>query len=171
MQHLEIIAAKIPEVKKVMLTVFLSNDKAASFYKKLGYSKDEFSPPPKILRNGAHVEVEYAILSKSIIRSSAKRRRRNSGRPEGQEGRIIWRLEGWQTLATIFIFHLVTFMEELIEIHDIDIVDSSHRIVTAPSNFTWKDHYVHFGAGKLSLQHQSDFSPRAAYDIGNCIWI
>lgn len=66
MRHLEAIASKVPDVEKVMLTCFLSNQRALRFYEKLGYLKDEFSPPPKVLRNGTKVEVDYVILSKYI---------------------------------------------------------------------------------------------------------
>ncbi|KAE8134302.1 GNAT family acetyltransferase Nat4 [Aspergillus pseudotamarii] len=51
---------------KVMLTVFRSNDKAVSFYYKLGFTEDEFSPPPRVLRNGMVKEPDYMILSKSL---------------------------------------------------------------------------------------------------------
>jgi len=66
MQHLEVIGAKIPDTAKVMLTCFTSNHRGVKFYEKLGYAKDEFSPPPKVLRNGTKVEAEYVILSKVI---------------------------------------------------------------------------------------------------------
>lgn len=65
---LESIGAKIPETTKVMLTVFTRNLRGVRFYEKLGFEKDEFSPPPKILRNGTKVEAEYVILSKTISR-------------------------------------------------------------------------------------------------------
>lgn len=66
MNHLITIAQAIPSTAKVMLTVFTRNEHAVSFYAKLGYEKDEFSPPPCILRNGTKVEAEYVILSKAI---------------------------------------------------------------------------------------------------------
>lgn len=68
MDYLYIIGSRIPEVGKVMLTVFSSNDRGVRFYRKLGYEKDEYSPPPKQLRNGTIVEREYMILSKAITR-------------------------------------------------------------------------------------------------------
>jgi N-alpha-acetyltransferase 40 len=68
MGYLEIIGSKIPDVTKVMLTVFGCNEKGVRFYQKLGYTKDEFSPPPKILRNGAKIENDYLILSRAISR-------------------------------------------------------------------------------------------------------
>jgi ribosomal protein S18 acetylase RimI-like enzyme len=51
-------------LEKVMLTVFRSNTTAVGMYAKLGYSVDEYSPQPKILRNGAVKESSYVILSK-----------------------------------------------------------------------------------------------------------
>ena len=66
MQMLECIGKKIPGTAKTMLTCFTCNQRAAQFYTKLGYSLDEFSPPPKVLRNGTQVEPEYMILSKAL---------------------------------------------------------------------------------------------------------
>ena len=66
MQHLVTIGKAIPLTKKVMLTVFTRNERAVAFYAKLGYTKDEYSPPPRVLRNGTVVESEYVILSKAI---------------------------------------------------------------------------------------------------------
>lgn len=66
MKYVESIAARVPKVTKVMLTVFVCNQRAVQFYQRLGYEKDEFSPPPRILRNGTKVEKEYLILSKQI---------------------------------------------------------------------------------------------------------
>lgn len=68
MQHVEVIGSKIPQTAKSMLTCFIANARGVKFYEKLGYQKDEFSPPPKILRNGTKVEVDYLILSKAIPR-------------------------------------------------------------------------------------------------------
>ncbi len=65
---LETIGAKIPETTKVMLTVFTSNVRGVKFYEKLSFTKDEFSPPPRVLRNGTKVEAEYVILSKLASR-------------------------------------------------------------------------------------------------------
>lgn len=66
MKLLDEIGTRIPDTEKVMLTCFTSNARGVKFYERLGYAKDEFSPPPKILRNGTKVEAEYVILSKSI---------------------------------------------------------------------------------------------------------
>jgi RimJ/RimL family protein N-acetyltransferase len=66
MKLLNEIAARIPGTEKVMLTCFTSNVRGVKFYEKLGFAKDEYSPPPKILRNGTKVEAAYVILSKAI---------------------------------------------------------------------------------------------------------
>jgi len=68
MKLVEAIAVRIPTTAKVMLTCFTSNEKAVRFYEKVGFSKDEFSPPPKVLRNGNKIELDYVILSKAISR-------------------------------------------------------------------------------------------------------
>lgn len=68
MEYLVAIAKNIPETEKTMLTVFTRNERAVKFYEKLGYVQDEFSPPPRILRNGTKIEAEYVILSKAISR-------------------------------------------------------------------------------------------------------
>jgi ribosomal protein S18 acetylase RimI-like enzyme len=68
MTHLEVIGEKIPETAKTMLTCFTCNVRGVRFYEKLGYEKDEYSPPAKKLRNGSKVEAEYVILSKAISR-------------------------------------------------------------------------------------------------------
>lgn len=51
-------------LEKSMLTVFRANNAATSFYERLGYSVDEFSPGPRQLRNGTVKEPDYLILSK-----------------------------------------------------------------------------------------------------------
>lgn len=66
MALLESIGRSIPGTAKTMLTCFTCNQQASKFYAKLGYSEDEFSPKPKILRNGTRVESEYIILSKTL---------------------------------------------------------------------------------------------------------
>lgn len=66
MNFLDTVGRKIPNVEKVMLTCFLSNAKALQFYQKLGYETDEYSPPPKLLRNGTKIEADYVILSKEV---------------------------------------------------------------------------------------------------------
>lgn len=54
-------------VEKAMLTVFKRNEKAVRFYERLGYAVDECSPGPKKLRGGVVKEVDYLILSKSLV--------------------------------------------------------------------------------------------------------
>lgn len=65
---LEDVAVGIPETEKTMLTVFTRNERAVEFYTSLGYVKDDFSPEPRVLRDGTTVEPEYLILSKGIAR-------------------------------------------------------------------------------------------------------
>lgn len=68
MSLLENIGQRIPGTEKMMLTCFVSNDRGLKFYEKMGYGKDEFSPPPKVLRNGTKVVPDYDILSKAVQR-------------------------------------------------------------------------------------------------------
>lgn len=72
MGYLAVIASKIPEVQKIMLTVFLCNERAIKFYKDIGFDKDEYSPRPKRLRNGTLVEADYMIMSKAVSRPETK---------------------------------------------------------------------------------------------------
>jgi RimJ/RimL family protein N-acetyltransferase len=67
MQILGAVATKIPNTAKLMLTCFTSNQKAIKFYERLGYSKDDFSPAPKLLRNGTKIEPDYVILSRVLL--------------------------------------------------------------------------------------------------------
>ena len=60
------VGQQIPGISKLMMTCFTFNERAMRFYKKLGYIKDEYSPPPKVLRNGTVVEEPYVILSKKV---------------------------------------------------------------------------------------------------------
>ncbi|KGO75689.1 Acyl-CoA N-acyltransferase [Penicillium italicum] len=53
-------------LEKSMLTVFKSNENARRFYERLGYEVDEYSPRPRILRNGTIKDVDYLILSKIL---------------------------------------------------------------------------------------------------------
>lgn len=68
MEMMHDIAVRIPDIAKLMLTCFTSNQRALAFYQKLGYSEDECSPKPKVLRNGRKVEVEYVIWSKRFVK-------------------------------------------------------------------------------------------------------
>ena len=54
------------KMKKVMLTVFTSNEAAVSAYKKCGWVVDEDSPAPKKMRGGVVKACDYLIMSKSI---------------------------------------------------------------------------------------------------------
>ncbi|ETN38600.1 uncharacterized protein HMPREF1541_06637 [Cyphellophora europaea CBS 101466] len=65
MSVVETIGANIG-VEKAMLTVFKSNERATSWYDRLGYSTDEFSPPARQLRGGVMKEPTYVILSKIL---------------------------------------------------------------------------------------------------------
>ena len=69
-------------VEKSMLTVFRRNEAARSFYERLGYGVDEFSPRARKLRGGFVREVDYLILSKSLMGKEGKERsikRRKAG--------------------------------------------------------------------------------------------
>lgn len=65
MGRLEDIGRRIG-LEKAMLTAFKSNPRALQFYGRLGYSMDEYSPQPRILRNGTMKEPDYLILSKPL---------------------------------------------------------------------------------------------------------
>ena len=85
MQMLEEVGRGIG-VEKVMLTVFMANEKGVKFYEKTGYALtlplsssnfaykctrtsytvDEFSPSPRVLRNGTIKMPSYVILSKGL---------------------------------------------------------------------------------------------------------
>ncbi|OCK79083.1 acyl-CoA N-acyltransferase [Lepidopterella palustris CBS 459.81] len=67
--HLMNVAEKIGQgvgVTKIMLTVFTSNTAAEKFYRRLGYSKDDISPEPRVLRNKTVRPPDYMIMSKSL---------------------------------------------------------------------------------------------------------
>ncbi|KAK5740031.1 hypothetical protein LTR17_004928 [Elasticomyces elasticus] len=57
--------AKRIGVEKVMLTCFLSNQKALDFYAKRGYMQDASSPEDRKTRNGV-VKADYIIMSKKV---------------------------------------------------------------------------------------------------------
>lgn len=59
MQMLEA-CARLWKLEKVMLTVLNNNDNSLTFFKALGYAKDETSPD--VLE-----EADYQILSKSML--------------------------------------------------------------------------------------------------------
>lgn len=50
-------------ISKTMLTVFRSNDGAIKAYEKMGYTKDQCSPPDRIVRRRV-IESDYMIMSK-----------------------------------------------------------------------------------------------------------
>lgn len=54
------------KVEKAMLTVFKSNKRAVKWYDRMRYTTDEFSPDPRVLRNGTVKEPSYVILSKML---------------------------------------------------------------------------------------------------------
>lgn len=62
----ETIATSIgPKIEKVMLTCFVVNLRAATFYRRLGYSIDESSPQARRIR-GKLIESDYIIMSKRL---------------------------------------------------------------------------------------------------------
>lgn len=67
-------------VEKVMLTCFLSNERALAFYRKRGYEKDACSPDDRETRRKV-VKVDYVIMSKSV--ESAVSQHASSGAERG----------------------------------------------------------------------------------------
>lgn len=65
---LESVAAHTPPINKVMLTCFLSNQKALAFYKAFGFVEDPISPVPKKLRYGREFVPDFVIMSKVVER-------------------------------------------------------------------------------------------------------
>ncbi|MCJ1471995.1 hypothetical protein MMC13_000639 [Lambiella insularis] len=65
MEVVESIGAKMG-VEKAMLTVFVANSEARSFYECLGYGPDESSPKDRRLRGGIVKAPDYIILSKIL---------------------------------------------------------------------------------------------------------
>lgn len=61
---------KKARVEKAMLTVFKANKAAMTFYERLGYKEDEYSPRPRKLRGGVVKEPDYMILSKRLAGES-----------------------------------------------------------------------------------------------------
>ena len=53
-------------VKKSMLTVFMCNVSGRSWYERMGYMVDEFSPSPRVLRGGKVKEPDYVILCNDL---------------------------------------------------------------------------------------------------------
>lgn len=61
---------KKARVEKAMLTVFKANKAAMTFYERLGYEEDDYSPRPRKLRGGVLKEPDYMILSKRLAGES-----------------------------------------------------------------------------------------------------
>lgn len=61
---------KKARVEKAMLTVFKANRAAMTFYERLGYEEDAYSPRPRKLRGGILKEPDYMILSKPLAGES-----------------------------------------------------------------------------------------------------
>lgn len=58
-------------LEKIMLTVFRENVRASSWYQEsLGYGVDDYSPQPRVFRDGTVKESGYLILSKALGRES-----------------------------------------------------------------------------------------------------
>ena len=69
MGYMENVAANSPPITKVMLTCFLSNQRALKFYEGLGFAADEISPGPRRLRSGTVFVPDYVIMSKVVGRA------------------------------------------------------------------------------------------------------
>ncbi|KAK4555148.1 hypothetical protein LTR86_007914 [Recurvomyces mirabilis] len=65
LMHIAESVAESMEVRKVMLTCFLSNEQALTFYERRGYVKDICSPGPRKTR-GRLVEPDYVIMSRDV---------------------------------------------------------------------------------------------------------
>ena len=61
---------KKARVEKAMLTVFKANKAAMTFYERLGYKEDEYSPRPRKLRGAVVKEPDYMIMSKPLAGES-----------------------------------------------------------------------------------------------------
>ncbi|KAI0421837.1 acyl-CoA N-acyltransferase [Xylaria grammica] len=66
MSFLGSVASHTPPIKKIMLTCFLSNQRALKFYESAGFSPDPISPVPKKLRYGREFVPDYVIMSKTV---------------------------------------------------------------------------------------------------------
>lgn len=66
MGYLVTVAENLPPITKVMLTCFLSNERALGFYRGMGFEKDGISPEPRTLRLGRVFEPKYVIMSREI---------------------------------------------------------------------------------------------------------
>ncbi|KAI1099691.1 acyl-CoA N-acyltransferase [Jackrogersella minutella] len=70
MRFLESVAVNTPPIEKVMLTCYLTNQRALAFYRKAGFERDELSPVPRRLRRGKEFIPDYVIMSKVVTRRS-----------------------------------------------------------------------------------------------------
>ncbi len=68
MAYVTTAADKIPTLEKVMLTCFVSNDKARAFYERLGFGADDSSPGERKLRGGKVIVPDYVIMSRRTER-------------------------------------------------------------------------------------------------------
>ncbi|KAI0396462.1 acyl-CoA N-acyltransferase [Xylariaceae sp. FL0594] len=66
MSFLETVAANTPPIGKVMLTCYLSNERALAFYKTSGFVVDPISPVARKLRFGREFVPDYVIMSKKV---------------------------------------------------------------------------------------------------------
>ena len=64
------VAKAIPGVGKVMLTCFVANTRARAFYERLGFTKDDISPEPRVLRFGKLFTPDYVIMSLRVAGST-----------------------------------------------------------------------------------------------------
>ncbi|KAK8064504.1 hypothetical protein PG994_007142 [Apiospora phragmitis] len=67
LEYHEHVARHTPTVAKVMLTCFLSNERALAFYRRRGFAKDGLSPEPRKLRFGKVFVPDYVIMSKGVV--------------------------------------------------------------------------------------------------------
>lgn len=66
MSFLDTVAAALPPVEKVMLTCFLSNERALRFYTQCGFAVDDISPRARRLRGAKVFTPDYCIMSKPV---------------------------------------------------------------------------------------------------------
>lgn len=69
-------------VEKVMLTCFVANKEARTFYEKQHFTVDEFSPGERKLRGGKTFTPDYVILSRAVNRHKLQKPQEPQ-RPQG----------------------------------------------------------------------------------------
>ncbi|KZL85113.1 gnat family acetyltransferase [Colletotrichum incanum] len=84
MDHLVKVAESISIIEKVMLTCFLANTNARSFYEKLRFERDAISPVERKLRFGKVFVPDYLIMSRRV-RGGSKRAKALTGDCENAE--------------------------------------------------------------------------------------